>query len=136
MNEKLTTFWAAVLSSLLFGLAHVGNDHFTWFGFASITLSGYLMAVLSLKSGSISPAVGLHWSWNFVQGPILGFAVSGDSEKGVFEVRGLANDVLTGGKFGAEGSVPVAAFAFALAVIYSIHFFRQPKELANGILHQ
>ncbi|MFM7485992.1 MAG: lysostaphin resistance A-like protein, partial [Cytophagales bacterium] len=27
MNEKLTAFWAAALSSLLFGLAHVGNDH-------------------------------------------------------------------------------------------------------------
>ncbi|MFM8849503.1 MAG: CPBP family intramembrane glutamic endopeptidase, partial [Cytophagales bacterium] len=109
--------------SLLFGLAHVGNDHFTWFGFASIALSGYLMAVLSLKSGSISPAVGLHWSWNFVQGSILGFAVSGHAEKGVFEVRALANDTLTGGKFGAEGSILVMLFALTLAVCFSFKAF-------------
>ncbi|MFM8835062.1 MAG: CPBP family intramembrane glutamic endopeptidase [Cytophagales bacterium] len=131
MNEKLTAFWAAALSSLLFGLAHVGNDHFTWFDFASIALSGYLMAVLSLKSGSISPAVGLHWSWNFVQGPILGFAVSGHAEKGIFQANSIAADVLTGGKFGAEGSILVMLFALTLAVCFSFKAFYLDQKKSN-----
>lgn len=136
MQEKNTEFWAATLSSVLFGLFHFGNDHFTWIGCATIAISGYLMAIMALKSGSISSAVGFHWSWNFVQGPILGFAVSGHAEKGVFQVNSTVTDVLTGGKFGAEGSILVALFTLTLAVYFSSKTIFADQKKTSGTLHR
>ena len=128
LQEKMNPFWSLVTSSILFGFVHFGNDHFTWIGCATISMSGYLMGLLVLKSGSISSAVGLHWSWNFVQGPILGFAVSGHQEKGLFQITTLSTELLTGGKFGAEGSILLTAFAFTLAVYLSLKLFHSTNK--------
>ena len=87
-----------------------------------------MMVIMALKSGSISSAVGFHWSWNFVQGPILGFAVSGHAEKGVFQANSTVTDVLTGGKFGAEGSIFVALFTLTLAVYFSFKAFCRSEK--------
>ncbi len=123
LNEKLNPFLSLAFSSILFGLFHFGNDHFTWIGCATISLSGYLMGVMVLKTGSISSAIGLHWSWNFVQGPILGFAVSGHQENGLFQTTELASELLTGGKFGVEGSIVLTAIAAMIACFYTFRFF-------------
>ncbi len=98
-------------------------------------LFGVLDGYMALKSGSISSAVGFHWSWNFVQGPILGFAVSGHTEKGVFQANSMATDVLTGGQFGAEGSILVALFTLTLAVYFSFKAFFADQKKPSGTLH-
>lgn len=123
LQEKMSPFLALLVSSLFFGMLHLGNQHFTWIGFTTISLSGFLMGLLTLKTGSISTAVGLHWSWNFVQGPVLGFAVSGHQENGLFQTNELANQLLTGGKFGAEGSIVLTAIGVMIACFYTITFF-------------
>jgi membrane protease YdiL (CAAX protease family) len=128
LQEKMNPFWSLIASSILFGLIHFGNDHFTWIGCATISISGWLMGLLVLRSGSISSAVGLHWSWNFVQGPILGFAVSGHQEKGLFQVTTLSTELLTGWGFGAEGSIVLTVFTFTLAVYLSLKFFHYSKK--------
>jgi hypothetical protein len=94
------------------------------------------MAIMALNSGSISSAVGFHLSWNFVQGPILGFAVSGHAEKGVFQANSIAADVLTGGKFGAEGSILVAFFTVTLAVYFSFKAFFAHQKKPSDTLHR
>ena len=108
LREKMSDLRALIISSILFGLVHYFNDYFTWIGFASISISGFLMGWVMLKYNSISSAIGMHWSWNFIQGPVLGFAVSGHEEFGVFTPMRLSSDVFTGGKFGAEGSLILA----------------------------
>ena len=123
LQEKMSPFLALLVSSLFFGMLHLGNQHFTWIGFTTISLSGFLMGLLTLKTGSISTAVGLHWSWNFVQGPVLGFAVSGHQENGLFQTNELANQLLTGGKFGAEGSIVLTAIGVMIACFYTVTFF-------------
>jgi membrane protease YdiL (CAAX protease family) len=123
LQEKMSPFLALLVSSLFFGMLHLGNQHFTWIGFTTISLSGFLMGLLTLKTGSISTAVGLHWSWNFVQGPVLGFAVSGHQENGLFQTNELANQLLTGGKFGAEGSIVLTAIGVMIACFYAVTFF-------------
>lgn len=52
---------AIMLSSLLFGLAHIGNENFDWLAMLNITLAGVLFAIFILQKGSISWAIGLHF---------------------------------------------------------------------------
>jgi uncharacterized protein len=126
LQEKLNPFWALLISSLFFGALHIGNDYFTWIGFATISISSFLMGLLVLRTKSISSAIGLHWSWNFVQGPILGFAVSGHQEVGLFSNTGLGSEILTGGKFGAEGSIVLCAITVTI-IFFTYRFYSEQK---------
>lgn len=118
LEEKLKTPWAILWSSLAFGAVHLANDHVTWVGILNIFLSGVLMGIVTAKSMSISSAIGLHWGWNFMQGPVMGFNVSGHLSPGLFSANSTDNHLLSGGDFGAEGSillVPITIFACWLA---------------------
>lgn len=97
--------WGALLlTSCVFGVLHFFNDHFTWIGFINISLSGILMGLFVIRTTSLSSAIGIHWAWNFVQGSVFGFAVSGKNLVGILSPKILAPDLM-GGDFGIEGSV-------------------------------
>lgn len=103
--EKMPSYSAILISSLLFSLMHLGNPHFGLIGFFNIFLSGVLMAILYLRSHNLGAPIGFHFSWNLVQA-LFGFAVSGRSDMGVVSINFLSkSDYLTGGKFGVEGSI-------------------------------
>ncbi len=105
LTDRYSSRSALIVSSILFGVVHLGNDHLTIVGLVTISLSGLLMGMVTLKTKTISTAIGLHWSWNFVQGNVFGLSVSGLNESGVFIPTRLATEVITGGDFGAEGSL-------------------------------
>lgn len=105
LKRKIGAYPSLLITSLIFGALHLGNDHITWIGFTNITLSGLLIGMMVLQTNSISPAIGIHWAWNFVQGSVFGFGVSGHKEQGVFMPTNIGNDSITGGAFGAEGSL-------------------------------
>lgn len=123
LQEKMNPFWGLFFSSFFFGILHLGNDHFTWIGFTTISLSGFLMGLMTLKAGSISTAIGLHLSWNFVQGPVLGFAVSGHQEIGILNPIALSSTTFSGGKFGAEGSILMMILTLLSVVVVSYCWF-------------
>ena len=62
-----------IIGALIFAGAHIGNTDFTWMGFGSIFLGGYLLGILFLKNQDLYLPIGLHWLWNYFQGNIFGF---------------------------------------------------------------
>ena len=63
--------------------------------------------------------IGIHWAWNFVQGNIFGFEVSGgDAGKALLQATVIGPDILTGGSFGAEASVITVVLGLALSLWY------------------
>jgi hypothetical protein len=72
-------------------------------------------------TGRLSTAIGAHIAWNFVQGAVFGFPVSGDKEgASLIGIAQAGPELLTGGAFGPEagllGAVASAAgIAFMLA---------------------
>lgn len=124
LRLRLGDFGALIVTSIVFALLHLGNDHFTWIGFVNISLSGFLMGLLVFKTGSISNAIGIHWAWNFVQGPVFGFGVSGHSETGILSPDANSQPLLTGGEFGAEGSLIL--IPITLIFIFLIHKYLKP----------
>jgi membrane protease YdiL (CAAX protease family) len=117
LSEKFKPLVAVAFSSLLFGALHYFNNYFSWLGLVNISLSGFLMGLLMIQSQTISTPIGLHWAWNFMQGPVAGVAVSGNPERGIFHLQTSAPASISGGAFGAEGSlillpITVAAILF------------------------
>lgn len=104
-SERYPAAIAITISSLLFGLAHLGNESFNWLAMTNITLAGILFAVFILQKGNISWAIGLHFGWNFTQGTLLGYQVSGNDSPGILLAKPLGESYLSGGDFGIESSI-------------------------------
>ncbi|HKO55363.1 MAG TPA: CPBP family intramembrane glutamic endopeptidase [Thermoanaerobaculia bacterium] len=109
---------AVVLTALVFAVLHATNDNATAMSTAGLFGAGLMFAAARIVTGRLAAPIGLHISWNFVQGAVLGFPVSGDKEGA--SVLGIAQrgpEWLTGGAFGPEaGVLGIAAMAAGAAV--------------------
>ena len=103
---------AVICSSLIFGFAHAGNPgphESVWHhlaGPAFICLeAGLPLSAAYLATRRLWLPIGIHWAWNFFEGPIYGADVSGISLPTLFRARFTGPFFLTGGSFGPEASV-------------------------------
>ena len=109
---------AIAISSSLFGILHMGNAGVTFLSVLNIILDGVLAGLLFIYTDSIWLVVAQHGTWNYVQGNLLGFQVSGTgADASIFSfTMGDGPDWLTGGEFGAEGSI-ITTLVLLLSVV-------------------
>jgi membrane protease YdiL (CAAX protease family) len=115
---------AQVALALLFAFAHWGNPGMegaakVWASF-DIALAAIALGLAYLRTGSLALPIGLHLGWNWAQGYLLGFGVSGVDMSGWLQpvFQGLPSWI-TGGDFGPEASaMGVIADLAMLAVIW------------------
>lgn len=109
---------AIAISSSLFGILHLGNSRVTFLSVLNIVLDGVLAGLLLIYTDSIWLVVAQHGTWNYVQGNLLGFQVSGTgADASIFSfTMGSGPDWLTGGAFGAEGSI-ITTLVLLLSVV-------------------
>jgi membrane protease YdiL (CAAX protease family) len=101
-----------VISSLLFGLLHVFNPNATVLTTLYLMLTGVFFGLGYVLTGRLGLPIGLHFAWNFVQGNIFGFPVSGNIFGGatVIDIEQGGPPLWTGGAFGPEaGLLGIAA---------------------------
>jgi membrane protease YdiL (CAAX protease family) len=73
----LNLFWAAFLSSAVFGIIHLRNPHATWVGATGIFFAGLFFVYAYSCTRQLWLSIGLHIGWNFCEGVVFGFPVSG-----------------------------------------------------------
>ncbi|MBQ7907088.1 MAG: CPBP family intramembrane metalloprotease [Clostridia bacterium] len=100
-------FVAILLSSLFFGLMHLGNPNFGVIGFINIILFGVFLGIYVFKRGSLWGACAIHTMWNFIQGNVFGVSVSGLGIMPSFFTTTVneGKDLISGGAFGLEGGI-------------------------------
>ena len=114
---------AIAISSSLFGFLHLGNSGVTFLSVLNIVLDGVLAGLLLVYTDSIWLVVAQHGTWNYVQGNLLGFQVSGTgADASIFSfTMGSGPDWLTGGAFGAEGSIiTTLVLLVSLVIVYRL----------------
>ena len=114
---------AIAISSSLFGFLHLGNSGVTFLSVLNIVLDGVLAGLLLVYTDSIWLVVAQHGTWNYVQGNLLGFQVSGTgADASIFSFTiGSGPDWLTGGEFGAEGSIiTTMVVLLSLVIVYRL----------------
>ena len=112
-----------VISSSLFGILHMGNAGVTFLSVLNIILDGVLAGLLFIYTDSIWLVVAQHGTWNYVQGNLLGFQVSGTgADASIFSfTMGDGPYWLTGGAFGAEGSIiTTLVLLVSLVIVYRL----------------
>ncbi|MGT2695062.1 CPBP family intramembrane glutamic endopeptidase [Streptococcus parasanguinis] len=114
---------AIAISSSLFGFLHLGNSGVTFLSVLNIVLDGVLAGLLLIYTDSIWLVVAQHGTWNYLQGNLLGFQVSGTgADVSIFSfTMGSGPDWLTGGEFGAEGSIiTTLVLLLSLVIVYCL----------------
>lgn len=97
---------AWVGSSVAFGLYHAFHPDATWLSTLNLVAAGLLLGLPYVLTGSLAVSIGLHVAWNFFQGPVFGFPVSGVMlGASILEVSPVGPDLWTGGGFGPEGGL-------------------------------
>lgn len=113
---------AVLLTSAGFGVAHLGNFGATWASTFGIFLAGLFLAYAWHRGGSLWLPIGVHIGWNFFQGPVFGFAVSGTPTPTLIQHTVSGPQLLTGGAFGPEAGlvvVPIMALGSGLIWLYT-----------------
>ena len=119
IDDRWNTAAALLVSSLAFGALHMFNTGATiWSSVAIAIEAGLLLGAAYKCSGTLWLPIGIHWAWNYVQGNVLGFAVSGTQVNDkIFNSIISGPDWMTGGIFGAEASVPAVGVGLLLTII-------------------
>lgn len=118
-NER---WFIYVASALIFSIVHGTNPNVTLLGLVNIALVGLLFAFMFDVTKSLWLPIGYHITWNFFQGNVFGFAVSGLPSDSIYSIEQQTESTLwTGGSFGLEGGLLatiVIMISFFITYIY------------------
>jgi membrane protease YdiL (CAAX protease family) len=126
LAAMFSTRGAMWMQAVLFALIHLGNTSLSamnatggenqatamqtamneaWRAMPGIALVGVFFALAYQKTGSLWFPIGFHAAWNFCLGCIFSLPVSGISLFRLWDVSPTGSTWITGGSFGAEGSL-------------------------------
>ncbi len=118
----MNTFWGMVISCGVFGLLHMGVPNATWGGAAGNFFVGLFLSYAYLRTGQLWLSIGLHTGWNFFEGVVFGFPVSGFKIYPLARIQVHGPEIWTGGMFGPEAGLivlPALAIGFVLIYLYT-----------------
>ncbi len=125
LDEKYAIF----LSSVTFGILHFFNPNVNFLGFMMISTMGVLLGLCYLETRSLYLPIGLHFAWNYFEGFVYGFPVSGREIEGLFLTKVEGPAWLTGGAFGPEGSF--IGLTIALLVTLAVFYYFKSQKIAS-----
>ena len=123
--------WLALgISALLFAMMHSNNPEVTIISVLNLFVAGILLGLNYIFTRNLYFAILLHTSWNFLQGPVLGFPVSGVQLESVLHPEVKGNEFITGGGFGLEGSL-LTAMLIAVAILILVLLYMRNNALIS-----
>lgn len=123
----LNPFWAVMISSVLFALAHSLNPGVSWVAILGLVVAGFLFAFGYIRTGLLWLPVGFHIGWNFFEGTVFGFQVSGLNTYHLIQHTVDGPPLITGGVFGPEaGLIILPALGLGAVLIYLYTRSRKP----------
>jgi len=120
MSRRLNFWRAALMMSVVFGAAHLGNHGENIIGIIHVFATGLLFCLMIRRTGTLWFAIGYHAAWDWAETFFYGTPDSGLLGVGRFlnsSVHGPG--WITGGSAGPEGSlVSVVALVLCAALIH------------------
>ncbi|HVY75770.1 MAG TPA: CPBP family intramembrane glutamic endopeptidase [Puia sp.] len=130
LSNLLESFqkWVAVLiAAALFTLFHLGNPGFDLISVMNIFAIGVLLGLYYAYTNQLGFCIAFHFIWNFFEGPVLGYPVSGLHFDSLLQMELKNNALVTGGLFGFEGSL----IATSICLLALIFLYSQLERRAN-----
>ena len=131
LMESCNKYWALIISAVVFAILHGLNPNVSWVALLNLFLAGCLLGVYYIHYNNLWFSIGLHFTWNYFQGPIWGSNVCGTTTESLFTQQLSGNDLITGGAFGFEASLMCSAL-----IIISIIMVEVWAKKANPLAQQ
>lgn len=126
--QSMNKWIALAISAALFAAFHCTNPDITVFAVVNILLAGLLLGLNYIFTKNLWFGICFHFAWNYFQGPVLGYDVSGLKMSSVLQQTITGPDLWTGGLFGFEGSL-LCPLIFILALFaFSFMFIKKYKS--------
>jgi uncharacterized protein len=120
---------AYVLTSVMFGLGHMGNPDASALFVPNLVVIGLFFGLSYVTTGELALGIGLHTTWNLAQAEIFGIA-SFNQEVSLVSCRLVGGELWTGGKVAPEGGL-LCLFACAIgAALVALWVRLTRKKLA------
>jgi membrane protease YdiL (CAAX protease family) len=134
LRRPIGTLWAVAVSSIAFAAVHGFNSNATPLALINLAVAGALFALAYLVGRGLALPIGLHAGWNWFEGSVFGFPVSGSTRDSMLQPSVSGPEWATGGAFGPEGGVVglVAMGIVALVLWLLRHRLPLPPEPARG----
>ena len=131
LMDATNKYVALILSSAIFSLLHIFNDHVSLIPMINLFLAGILLGSAYIYTRNLWFPIGMHLFWNFTQGSILGFNVSGTDGYSVIQLNYPENNLFNGGAFGLEGSFLISFFS-VLSIFLVIRHYKALSKTESG----
>jgi uncharacterized protein len=121
ISNSTNRFWGVLLSSSFFSVIHLLNPNHEnkIMAVVGILLAGFFLSFAYFRSNQLWLPIGLHIGWNFFQGIVFGFPVSGMNVFHLVDTQLTGPTLLTGGTFGPEsGIIIVPAIILGSVLVY------------------
>lgn len=117
---------ALFISAVLFSLMHLFNPNFAFVPFLNIMLAGCFLGASYIYTRNLCFPIALHWFWNWIQGSVLGYKVSGNefSNENLLILHFPEENLINGGTFGFEGSILCSLLLVLGTVIILRHYYK------------
>lgn len=118
LHTRLNKFLSLFISSALFALLHIFNPEVAIFPMINLMLAGMMLGASYIYTKNLCFPISLHLFWNWIQGPILGYRVSGnDFMSSMLTLRLPEANAVNGGAFGFEGSLICTVLMIVLTIM-------------------
>ncbi len=128
LMHSFPKYMALIISALLFALLHAFNPNLSIVGMINLFIAGLLLGASYIFTKNLWFPIGLHFGWNFFQGPIFGFNVSGIDLNALIIQEPLEEQLWSGGNFGFEGSLLASIISIAALIMVIAYFKPAHKE--------
>ncbi len=125
LSSSFNKYVALIVSSLVFMIMHLGNPNIGILPLVNLFLAGIFLGIYTIHKNNLWFPIGAHLTWNYLQGPIFGFEVSGNKINSLFEQKPNGHELLTGGNFGFEGSIILTLFLM-ISIFFMDGYFQKP----------
>lgn len=135
LNNHYGLSSSIIISSLIFSVLHIPNGAFQYLAFGNLLLAGILLSIMRFFFKSLWVPIGCHFTWNFLQGPILGFPVSGVKTPSVYTFVCEGGTTYDGGSFGIEGSI-INTIVHILALMLFLLMYIRKKNTGFSLFNR
>lgn len=116
------------VSSVIFAAMHLMNNSIGLLPMINLFLAGVLLGYMFMKTQNIWMSIGFHITWNYFQGYVCGFQVSGNEVSGIYQIKTTTNNIINGGGFGPEGGLVVTFILLILILAISVYYNNKKIE--------